>query len=69
LALNFSLSEALPIWENSSEMNFAQHSKMMLPSRTADWYDPDSISEIERDSLPEFFNGLYPSKTPQTYKE
>ena len=24
---------------------------------------------MERDSLPEFFTGIYPSKTPQTYKE
>ena len=29
----------------------------------------DSIHEIEKDSLPEFFNGRFPSKTPHTYKE
>ena len=29
----------------------------------------DSIADIERQSLPEFFRGVYPSKTPSTYKE
>jgi hypothetical protein len=28
---------------------------VVIPSKTADWFDPDSISSIERDSLPEFF--------------
>ena len=40
-----------------------------MPSRTASWYDPDSINQFEKDSLPEFFSGLYPSKTPDIYKE
>ena len=40
-----------------------------LPSKTADWFDMDSIADIERQSLPEFFRGVYPSKTPSTYKE
>ena len=29
----------------------------------------DDIAEIERQSLPEFFRGVYPSKTPTTYIE
>lgn len=29
----------------------------------------DSIAQVEKDSLPEFFNGVYPSKTPSVYKE
>ena len=40
-----------------------------LPSKTADWFDMDTIADIERQSLPEFFRGVYPSKTPNTYKE
>lgn len=36
---------------------------------TADWFDMDSIADVERQSLPEFFRGVYPSKTPKTYKE
>ena len=40
-----------------------------LPSKTADWFDMDTIADIERQSLPEFFRGVYPSKTPNSYKE
>lgn len=40
-----------------------------IPSKTADWFDIESIAEIEKQSLPEFFRGVYPSKTPSTYKE
>ena len=29
----------------------------------------ETIAEVERQSLPEFFRGVYPSKTPATYKE
>ena len=36
---------------------------------TADWFNMDTIAEVERQSLPEFFRGVYPSKTPSTYKE
>ena len=41
----------------------------MIPSIAAEWFSMDEISQIEKDSLPEFFNGKYPSKTPQVYKE
>jgi len=41
----------------------------VIPSKTADWFDADSIAQVEKDSLPEFFTSLYPSKTPQIYKE
>jgi hypothetical protein len=40
-----------------------------MPSATADWFEIDEIHSIEKDSLPEFFNGRYPSKTPEVYKE
>ena len=40
-----------------------------MPSAAANWFDPDSISELEMSSLPEFFTGHYPSKTPATYRE
>lgn len=40
-----------------------------IPSKTADWFNMDTIAEVERQSLPEFFRGVYPSKTPATYKE
>ena len=40
-----------------------------IPSATADWFSMDDIAEIERQSLPEFFRGVYPSKTPTSYIE
>jgi hypothetical protein len=47
--------------------------EIYIPSATLAWFNPDSfenqISELEQDSLPEFFSGKYPSKTAQVYKE
>jgi hypothetical protein len=40
-----------------------------VPSNAAEWFTLDGIHQIEKDSMPEFFNGKYPSKTPQIYKE
>ena len=37
-----------------------------IPS-CASWFNPSGIHEIEVESLPEFFNQKYPSKTPQIY--
>jgi len=37
------------------------------------WFNPETyeneVTEMEEDSLPEFFSHKYPSKTPQVYKE
>ena len=38
--------------------------KVIVPSAAADWFNLEEIHKIERDSLPEYFNGKYPSKTP-----
>lgn len=43
--------------------------QIIVPSETADWFSLDDINSIEMDALPEFFNGKYPSKSPQVYKE
>jgi len=43
--------------------------KMVMPSKTADWFCIERIHQIEQTSLPEFFRGHYPSKTPAIYKE
>ena len=40
-----------------------------MPSATEAWFNMEEIHQIEMDSLPEFFNGRYPSKNPQIYKE
>jgi len=42
---------------------------VVVPAKTADWFDMDEIADVEKDSLPEFFLGIYPSKTPTVYKE
>jgi len=44
-------------------------SQVAVPSSTVDWFDMDDVADLEKDSLPEFFTGVYPSKTPATYKE
>jgi len=41
---------------------------MVFPSCTQ-WFDINTIHEIEQQSLPEYFCGKYNSKTPQTYME
>jgi SWI/SNF related-matrix-associated actin-dependent regulator of chromatin subfamily C len=38
----------------------------LIPSCAA-WFDPRGIHQLEIDSLPEFFNQKYPSKSPQSY--
>ena len=35
----------------------------------ASWFNMDEIHEIEKKSLPEFFNGKFPSKNPEIYKK
>ena len=40
----------------------------VVPS-CAQWFDFESVHQIEEESLPEYFCGKFPSKTPQTYVE
>ena len=53
--------------DNVSE-SVAFKAPYVIPSCTQ-WFLFDSIHEIEQESLPEFFCGKYPSKTPESYKE
>lgn len=53
--------------ENMSEA-VAFKSPYVIPS-CSQWFDFNTIHEIELESLPEFFCGKYPSKTPESYKE
>ena len=68
------------IEENSPDNNLSSH---FIPEKTeindkklnenyipmsSSWFDFDEINEIEKNSLPEFFNNQYPSKTPEIYK-
>lgn len=43
--------------------------ELVIPSAAAAWFDQSSASQLEKDSLPEFFSGLYPSKSPAVYLE
>ncbi len=42
---------------------------IVIPSAVAEWFSLEQIHTIERDALPEFFNGRYPSKNEKIYKE
>lgn len=51
-----------------------EQNEVFVPSATiALWFEPDNyenqIKEIEKESLPEYFNEMYMSKTPSVYKE
>ena len=41
---------------------------LVLPSCTR-WFSFSEIHEIEQNSLPEFFCGKFPGKTPEVYKD
>lgn len=49
-------------------INNNQTQPLYLPASSS-WFDINNIHEIEMQTLPEFFCGKYPSKTPQIYKE
>ena len=45
-----------------------EYEQIIIPE-SAKWFKMDEIHEIEKKSLPEFFNGKYQSKTPEIYKK
>ena len=59
------LKDELPKIVNNIKANEAE--KIYLPISSS-WFNMDNIHEIEIKSIPEFFCGKYPSKTPQVYK-
>ena len=59
--------ELLP--KQNISQNFAPKIESIKIPETANWFNLEEIHEIERISLPEFFNGKYPSKTPEIYKK
>ena len=54
--------------ETFNELERANNKAVVIPS-CSQWFKFDDIHEIEMNSLPEFFCGKYPSKTPKSYKE
>ena len=59
------LKDEIPQIVNDIKSN--EYEPIYLPI-SASWFNIDNIHEIEIKSLPEFFCGKYPSKTPQIYK-
>ena len=49
--------------------NFIPKLEQVKFPESAKWFKQEEIHDIERNSLPEFFNGKYPSKTPEIYKK
>ena len=49
--------------------NFVPKLEPVKIPEVAKWFNIDEIHEIEKVSLPEFFNGKFPSKTPEIYKK
>lgn len=58
--------EEMPMLAKMVEKNLKQ--QIILPT-CAQWFKFDEIHEIEMKTLPEFFCGKYPSKSPEIYKE
>jgi hypothetical protein len=36
---------------------------IVVPSKASEWFSIDEVKQLEKEALPEFFNGKYPSKT------
>ena len=60
------LKEEFPKIVNNIKNNETE--KIYLPISSS-WFNMDNIHEIEIKSLPEYFCGKFPSKTPQIYKK
>jgi len=60
------IPEEIPLLQKYVEKNMKQ--PIIVPSCTQ-WFNLDGIHEIETKTLPEFFCGVFPGKTPEIYKE
>lgn len=43
--------------------------EVIVPSETAAWFDLQEVHELEKESLPEFFTDIYPTKNESVYRE
>lgn len=50
---------------NNQILSKAKEFEQIKIPECAKWFNMDEIHEIERKSLPEFFNGKFPSKNPE----
>ena len=62
-------SEAHPNNLNNQILQKTKEFEKIVVPESANWFNMDEIHEIEKISLPEFFNGKYPSKNPDIYKK
>lgn len=67
-ATNGTVNEAAKQKEMAKKYIAVQTHEIIIPSYAA-WFELGSIHDIERRSLPEFFNNRNKSKTPSVYKE
>jgi hypothetical protein len=63
---SITFQENIPNLTKIIESNIKQ--QIIIPT-CSQWFKIDDIHEVEMKSLPEFFCGKYPSKTPELYKE
>ena len=63
------IDQAQEIVPKQNSSNFAPKIEPVKIPETAKWFNMEEIHDIEKISLPEFFNGKYPSKTPEIYKK
>ena len=54
---------------NNPQINYMPKLEPVKIPEVAKWFNLDDIHDIEKASMPEFFNGKYPSKTPEIYKK
>lgn len=72
-----STSTAAPLTAEQQRSLLEEQARQYLKEQTkpvkipeyASWFDMDKIHDIERVSLPEFFNGRNKSKTPNIYRD
>ena len=55
--------------QNNPQINYMPKLEPVKIPEVAKWFNLDDIHDIEKASMPEFFNGKYPSKTPEIYKK
>ncbi|ORY86771.1 hypothetical protein BCR37DRAFT_376011 [Protomyces lactucae-debilis] len=63
-----SLQQAKKVEDEAQAFLIEQTHQVIVPSYAA-WFDMLTINDIERKSVPEFFNGRNRSKTPTVYKD
>ena len=55
--------------QNNPQINYIPKLEPVKIPEVAKWFNLEDIHDIEKASMPEFFNGKYPSKTPEIYKK